>query len=111
SSIASLANEYRKKQGGIILLLPPLPPHYEKLLQSEPLTANYLKVTKAKLNEWAQKEKIIIIDAGQSENFGCKPNEFFDDHHAVSACYQKIFKQFWQDFAINKTMVGLYHPH
>lgn len=89
--LSTLAKVYQKKQGGIILILPPLAPGYEKLLLSHPLTSSYLLRTKKILKEWAVKQKIVIVDAGQSENFDCRTNEFFDEHHAVKACYQKIF--------------------
>lgn len=100
SELSTLAKTYRGKQGGVILILPPLAPGYEKLLLSHPLTSSYLLKTKQILQEWGAKQKILIIDAGQSEKFNCTPNEFFDEHHAVKACYEKIFSKVRGRFVI-----------
>lgn len=106
--LADLALVYKKKGGGVIFVLPGLPPYYEKSLLKNPLTAPYLKNTKRNLSHWSKQHNIIIIDAGQSENFQCQPQEFLDDHHAYDTCYAKIFNSFWSDYKQHLVSAGLY---
>lgn len=83
-------------------------PYYEKLILKNSITANNVKNTKKTLSIWAKKNNIIIIDAGQSENFKCISKEFLDDHHAYDNCYAKIFHKFWNDYNHHLVVAGLY---
>jgi hypothetical protein len=39
---------------------------------------------------------VAIIDAGRSERYGCEATDFVDEHHALPACYARVFARFWQ---------------
>jgi hypothetical protein len=67
----------------------------ERAFLSAPQTATQLALTKTRLSAWARSIGISIIDAGQSERFGCTVPEFVDEHHALPACYARIFSRFW----------------
>ena len=38
---------------------------------------------------------VAIIDAGRSERYGCEATDFVDEHHALPACYARVFARFW----------------
>lgn len=97
--IAALARNAEAKGGGAILLLPPLLPGLEVAVLKHPQTAAALQHTKEVLRDWAIHNNLVILDAGQSERFGCTPGEFVDHHHAVSACYDKVWHYFWSQVA------------
>jgi hypothetical protein len=48
------------------------------------------------LSSWANQEGLVLVDAGQSEHFGCQPEEFADLHHARKECYTKVFDWIWK---------------
>lgn len=92
--LAAIARQARQNGGGIILFMPPLLPGMEAEFLRHPQLANALQNTKQTLNNWAAENNLVILDAGQSERFACSADEFLDQHHAVSSCYEKIFRQF-----------------
>jgi len=92
--LATLAHGFKNKGGRIVFLLPPLLPGMERALATAPATAAYLAHTKLVLQQWSQHEKLTLIDAGKSEDFGCVATEFVDEHHALPECYTKVFARF-----------------
>ena len=96
--------------GGVILLLPPLLPGLERTLLNAPHTGPLLRHTKDVLARWAREHGLIIIDAGQSERYGCQTPEFVDEHHALPACYARIFSRYWSDAHVpGKLRAGLWN--
>ena len=95
--LAALGERAARNSGGVILFLPPLLPGMETEFLRHPQLAAYLQNTKRTLDEWARRHHLAILDAGQSERFGCRADEFIDEHHAVASCYEKIFRPFWRN--------------
>ncbi len=93
--LANLARGLRQADGRLLLILPPLLPGMERAFMNSPHTAAPLALTKKTLAEWAKSADVVIIDAGQSERYGCTATEFVDEHHALPACYARIFTRFW----------------
>ena len=63
---------------------------------------------KSTFNQFAIENEVHILDAGQSEVYGCKVSEFVDGHHALSSCYEKILPHFLEQRA--KIPYGLIGP-
>lgn len=95
--LAALGERAAANGGGVILFLPPLLPGMEAEFLRHPQLSPKLQNTKRILEEWARRHRLTILDAGQSERFGCHSGEFLDEHHAVASCYEKIFRPFWHD--------------
>jgi hypothetical protein len=89
--LAKVSDTLRARGGGMIALLPPLLPGLEQELLNSRLTGRYAQQTKRDIETWAAQAKVILIDAGPSEKFGCKYSEFFDGHHNFGQCYERIF--------------------
>lgn len=107
--LAALAREVRRAGGEVLLFLPPLLPGMERAFLDSPHTAALLRHTKQVLDTWARNEGLIIIDAGQSERYGCAVHEFVDEHHALPECYARVFGRFWNDRRVSaKVGIGLY---
>lgn len=94
------------KKGKLVLFMPPLLPGLEQAFFDAPGLNVALSRTVQMLNAWAQQTGVTIINAGQSERYGCVAEEFVDEHHALPACYAKVFARYWQD----KPDAGLYTP-
>lgn len=84
------------RSGGLIMLSPPLMPDAEKIILKS-TAGKRLEYYKKEVNRWATLNKIIFIDAGKSEEYGCVPEEFYDAHHALEQCYSKIFDRFFKN--------------
>lgn len=95
--LAAIAHRAEERGGGAIFIAPPLLPGMEREFLNHPLLGNFLRRTQQDLGEWARQERLNLLDAGQSERFGCRAEEFTDQHHATSACYNKILSGFWQN--------------
>lgn len=93
--LVALARQAERKGGKLLLFMPPLLPGIEAAIFKHAVGAPHLTRIKQTLNAWAERENIIILDAGQSEHFGCNAVEFVDDHHTLPACYDKVFAAFW----------------
>ncbi len=93
--LAALARGLKRAGGDVVLFLPPLLPGMERAFLTAAQTAEPLRHTKRVLGAWARDHDLIIIDAGQSERFGCTAEEFVDEHHALPQCYARIFTRFW----------------
>lgn len=94
--LGGLAQNLRRSGGRLLLILPPLLPGMERAFLDSPQLGPLLVRTKQDLARWAQSAGVVIIDAGQSERFGCGAPEFVDEHHALPACYARIFARFWK---------------
>ena len=107
--LALLARDMKQAGGGLVLFLPPLLPGMERAFLGSPHTAAFVRRTKQMLDAWARAEDLIIIDAGQSERYGCAAHEFVDEHHALPECYARIFPRFWNDRRVpGKIRAGLW---
>lgn len=95
--LAALAHQAEKRGGAAIFLMPPLLSGMEAEFMRHPEWSVYLVRTRQSLFAWAKQENLVLLDAGQSEKFGCMVNEFTDEHHATQSCYQKVFSAFWQN--------------
>lgn len=95
--LAALAHRAEKRGGAAIFFMPPLLSGMEAEFMQHPERSVHLATTKQALLAWAKRENLVLLDAGQSEKFGCAANEFTDEHHATQSCYQKIFSAFWQN--------------
>jgi hypothetical protein len=85
----------RENGGELILVRPPLLPGFEAALSRLPGPGAALARTDAVLAAWARRNRLAIINAGRSENFGCVAGEFIDAHHAVDTCFEKVFAAGW----------------
>ena len=109
--LEALARAMRARGGDVLLFMPPLLPGLERALLAAPHTATPLARTRQLLDDWARARRLTILDAGQSEQFGCTSGEFVDEHHALPACYARVFAHYWQDLrATGGLRAGLYHP-
>lgn len=95
--LAALARQAEERGGAVIFLMPPLLSGMETEFMRHPQWSVYLARTRQSLFDWAKQENLVLLDAEQSEKFGCTANEFTDEHHATQSCYQKIFSAFWQN--------------
>jgi len=95
--LAALAHQAEKRGGAAIFLMPPLISGMGVEFMRHPQWSVYLARTRQSLFDWAKQENLALLDAEQSEKFGCTTNEFTDEHHATQSCYQKIFSAFWQN--------------
>lgn len=110
TSIAEVAHALRRRGGRLIAILPPLVPGLEKAFLASPTNGPYLERTKSALQRWARDNGIIVLDAGQSEGFGCEGREFTDEHHATPDCFAKVMGRFWRDYGRDGLPPGLYRP-
>jgi hypothetical protein len=67
----------------------------EEALARAPHSGPSLHATKEALEAWSARERIVLLDAGRSERYGCIGTEFIDRHHALPGCYRKIFSRFF----------------
>ncbi len=95
--LAALARDMQRAGGDLVLFLPPLLPGMERAFLDFAQTGGALRRTKEILNAWARDHDLNIIDAGQSERYGCVAEEFVDEHHALPECYGRVFARFWGD--------------
>lgn len=110
--LAELGQRAQQQGGGVLLFMPPLLPGMEAEFLRHPQLAADLQNTKRTLDKWAHQHHMTILDAGQAERYGCRVDEFIDEHHAVASCYERIFRPFWRkalrpDGSINLPADGL----
>jgi hypothetical protein len=104
------ARRFSAKGGRTLFLLPPQVPGMESEMMKVPQNKECLQRTKAVLADWAQRFGVTVIDAGQSERFGCVPDDFLDEHHAFPECHTRVLARFWRDDAAGRIRPGLYQP-
>lgn len=105
--LALLARRFAATGGRMIFFLPPLMPGLESELLRSVHSSAALARTKNALAAWAQREQLVILDAGRSERYGCTAAEFVDPHHALPECYWKILPRFWADYLAGSVKPGL----
>jgi len=89
--LSGLAGLARGKDIRIVFFLPPLLPGLDDRLAQSGHAGAALARTRQALLQWAAAENVPVIDAGPSGRYGCEATEFVDAHHALPACYRKIF--------------------
>ncbi|MBI5438022.1 MAG: hypothetical protein HY936_03585 [Nitrosomonadales bacterium] len=104
--LAAIARRAEERGGGAIFIVPPLLAGLENEFFQHPKLGVYLQKTKQDLARWAEQEQLTLLDAGQSERFGCKTEEFTDQHHATAACYNKVLSYFWQNAGGTNAIAG-----
>ena len=92
---SAVIKKIKARNADIFFILPPLLPGLEKKILTTP-EGKILRQLKAALHEFASENQVQILDAGQSENYGCHFSEFIDDHHPLPACYKKIMTHFYK---------------
>jgi hypothetical protein len=95
--LARLARRLEGTGGHLLLLLPPLMPGMEEALSRTDHSAELLLATRRALEAWGQRERLALLDAGRSERYGCTVDEFIDPHHALPACYRRVFAHAFRD--------------
>ena len=94
----------------MIFMLPPLVPGMERTMLKNPRWQTCLTRTKASLDAWARRHQVSIIDAGDSERYGCTSVEFVDEHHAYPECFQRVLQRYFLDVEAGRVGDGLYRP-
>ncbi|MBY0501086.1 MAG: hypothetical protein K2P93_03690 [Alphaproteobacteria bacterium] len=92
--LGKIIAKIKNKNGEVFFFIPPLLPGFEKEILKTSQKEKLLNIKKT-LNDFAVDNKIQILDAGQSEAYGCTVSEFLDPHHAFPSCIKKIFERFF----------------
>ena len=95
SRVSAVIKKIKIRKADIFFILPPLLPGLEKKILTMP-EGEILRQLKAALHKFATENQVQILDAGQSENYGCHVSEFIDGHHALPACHKKIMTHFYK---------------
>jgi hypothetical protein len=106
--LGETAQRFAAKHGRMIFILPPLVPGMENTMLKNPRWKACLERTKARLDTWARRHQVSIIDAGASERYGCTSVEFVDEHHAYPECFQRVLQRYFRDLDAGRVGVGLY---
>lgn len=93
--LVQIARRAEAQGGKIVFMLPPLAPGLEKALSATSHSGAWLRATKDALESWSLRERVVLLDAGRSESYGCALTEFIDPHHALPECYRKVFSRFF----------------
>lgn len=94
----------------MIFVLPALAPGLERALMGNARWRECLARTKATLDAWAKQHRVMIIDAGAAELYGCVSTEFSDEHHAYPECYQRVLPLFFRELEAGRVTPGLWKP-
>jgi hypothetical protein len=97
--LGRVAETLRMRGGRMIAWRPPLLPGLRAALSMDEEAGPQLRRTDDALRDWSSRSGVLILDAEQSEGFGCTPREFVDAHHAVPSCYRRIFAKFGSEMA------------
>jgi hypothetical protein len=108
--LGEVAQRMTARGARMLVLLPPNVPGMELEMQKVAESAACLARTKAALAAWAVRHGVTVIDAGQSELYGCVAGEFLDEHHAYPECHAKIFARYFRDSTAGRPSPGLYRP-
>lgn len=95
--LARLARRVEAQGGALLLLMPPLMPGMEQGLAASAHSGALLRATKAAIESWIVRNRIVLLDAGDSGRYGCVAAEFIDPHHALPACHRKVFTRFFSE--------------
>jgi hypothetical protein len=108
--LAAVAQRQAGAGGRALFYLPPLIPGMERYMMEVPQSKACLDRTRDVLDGWARASGVTVIDAGQSERYGCLPAEFLDEHHAYPECHARVFERFRRDEAAGRVSSGIYRP-
>ena len=108
--LAAAARELNRSGGKMLLVLPPLVPGLEQAMIADPGNRDCLARTKQVLQTWARQINVTIIDAGRAERFGCKAEEFLDEHHAYPECYRRVMDFHFRAQREGRVPTGLLQP-
>jgi len=108
--LGEVAGRMAARGGRMLFLLPPNVPGMEREMQKVAESAACLARTRAVLGAWAERRGVTVIDAGESERYGCTAGEFLDEHHAYPECHAKVFTRFFHDSGAGQVRAGLYRP-
>ena len=85
-----IAKILQMRGGNLILLFPPMSTNIEnEILISE--VGEKVKEYKKFVSNWSIRKKVKLVDAGNAVKYGCNNTEFYDAHHALDLCYEKIW--------------------
>lgn len=96
--------------GNLVFMLPPIIPGMERAMIEEPSNRACLARTKAVLDDWARQHNVTVIDAGQSERYGCEAGEFLDEHHAYPECHRRVLDFYFRAQREGRARPGLLQP-
>lgn len=96
--------------GRMVFLLPPMIPGMELAMAEDPANRACLERTQTTLAQWAQQYRVTVIDAGQSERYGCTAGEFLDEHHAFPECHRRVLDFYFRALAAGRVPAGLLRP-
>lgn len=106
-----IAAQHMAQQGGrMVFVLPPMIPGMERAMTMDPVNRDCLAKTKSILEQWAQQYRITVIDAGQSERYGCVAGEFLDEHHAFPECHRRVLDFYFRMARDGQVRPGLLQP-
>ncbi len=108
--LAAAARELNRSGGKMLLVLPPLVPGLEQAMTADSANRDCLARTKLALQTWARQINVTIIDAGRAERFGCKAEEFLDEHHAYPECYRRVMDFHFRTQRAGRAPPGLLQP-
>lgn len=94
----------------MLFILPPLVPGMEHEMTTDATNGKCLARTKQVLQTWAREINVTIIDAGRAERFGCRAEEFIDEHHAYPECYRRVMNFYFQAQREGRVQLGLMQP-
>jgi hypothetical protein len=100
--LAVYANRLEQRGGQMIFFLPPVLPRLQSTILKQPGVGPYLMRAINIVKQWAEINKLELLDFGPSEDFGCTADEFVDGAHATPPCYRKAFTK------IQQTRPGLF---
>jgi hypothetical protein len=96
--------------GKLVFMLPPIIPGMERAMLEQPSNRVCLERTKTVLTEWAQRNRVVVIDAGQSERYGCTAGDFLDEHHAYPECHRRVLDFYFRAQCEGRAQPGLLQP-
>ena len=100
--LAVYANRLEQRGGRMIFFLPPVLPGLQSTILKQPGLGPYLMRAINIVKQWAEMNKLELLDFGPSEDFSCTAEEFVDSAHATPPCYRKAF------IKIQQTRPGLF---
>lgn len=106
----AIAQRMADRGGNLVFMLPPLMPGMERAMAGNPESGGCLTRTKAVLADWAQRNRVVVIDAGQSERYGCAAGDFLDENHAYPECHRRVLDFYFRAQREGRASPGLLQP-
>ena len=104
------ARRMAQQGGSMVFMLPPIIPGMERAMSEDPANRACLAHTKAVLAGWAQRYQVTLIDAGESERYGCVASDFLDEHHAYPECHRRVLDFYFRAHREGRAGPGLLQP-